>query len=106
MSTNKLTIFHICRKDGSSMFLYPFTAKQNLIELIDNNEIIGLYGKEPRVESLTLLRNDLYRMVEQAVKDWASERKFLPRFLLSTGFFLLLYFLSSLLHLQFQQSDG
>ncbi len=95
MSKNKLTIFHICRKDGSSIFIYPFNKKQNIIELIDNNEITGLYGKEPRVESMTMLRNELYRMIEQSVKDWISERKFIPRFLISTGVFLLLYFVMS-----------
>jgi hypothetical protein len=95
MSDNKLTIFHVYRKNGTSIFLYPFTRKQNLVELLEKNEIIGVYGKEPRVESLTLLRNDLYRLIEQAVRDWTAERKFIPRFLISTGFFLILYFIMS-----------
>jgi hypothetical protein len=77
------------------MFLYPFSKKHNLVEMLDKKEIAGLYGKEPRVESLTLLRNDLYRMIEQAVKDWSAERKFIPRFLISAGFFLLIYFVMS-----------
>ena len=95
MSEKKLTIFHINRKNGTSIFLYPFNKKQNLINLLDTNEIVGLYGKEPRIESLTLLRNDLYRLIEQAVKDWSAEKKFLPRFLLSTAVFLLVYFILS-----------
>lgn len=95
MSDNKLTIFHVYRKNGTSIFLYPFTRKQNLVELLEKNEIIGVYGKEPRVESLTLLRNDLYRLIEQAVRDWTAERKFIPRFLISTGFFLVVYFVMS-----------
>lgn len=95
MSEKKLTIFHINRKNGTSIFLYPFNKKQNLIELIDTSQIIGLYGKEPRIESLTLLRNDLYRLIEQAVKDWRAEKKFLPRFLISILVFLLVYFILS-----------
>ena len=87
MNEGKITIFHICRKDGSSIFLYPFNKKQNLIEILDNNEITGVYGKEPRVESLTMLRNELYRLIEQAVRDWSAEKKFIPRFLISTGSF-------------------
>ncbi|MBI9108225.1 MAG: hypothetical protein JEZ04_15855 [Spirochaetales bacterium] len=96
MIENKLTIFHVYRKNGTSIFLYPFTRKQNLVELLEKNEIIGVYGREPRIESLTLLRNDLYRLVEQAVKDWTAERKFIPRFLISTGFFLFLYIFMSM----------
>ena len=95
MDDNKLIIFHIYRKNGTSMFLYPFSKKNNLVELLEKKEITGLYGKEPRVESLTLLRNDFYRMIEKAVKDWSAERKFIPRFLISAGFFLLLYFIAS-----------
>lgn len=95
MNDNKLTIFHLYRKDGSSFFLYPFKKKQNLINILENNDIQGLYGREPRVESLTLLRNELYRQVEQSVKDWTAEKKFIPRFLLSTAVFLVTYFMLS-----------
>ena len=95
MNESKITIFHICRKDGSPIFLYPFNKKQNLIGILDNNEISGVYGKEPRVESLTLLRNELYRLIEQAVKDWSAEKKFIPRFLITAGVFLLIYFVMS-----------
>ena len=63
--------------------------------MLENSDIDGLYGREPRVESLTLLRNDLYRQVEQSVKDWTAERKFIPRFLISTSAFLVVYFLTS-----------
>ncbi len=95
MDEKKITIFHIYRGNGTSIFLYPFSKRKNLIELLDKNEITGFYGKEPRVESLTLLRNELYRMIEQAVREWAAERRFLPRFLISTLLFLLLYFIMS-----------
>ncbi|HAK45912.1 MAG TPA: hypothetical protein DCO79_08350 [Spirochaeta sp.] len=96
MSDTKITIFHIHRKDGSSIFLYPFNKRQNIIEILDGNEIAGVYGNEPRVESLTMLRNELYRLIEQAVRDWSAEKKFLPRFLISTAVFLLLYFVMSI----------
>lgn len=95
MEQNKLTIFHVYRKNGTSIFLYPFTKKQNLVELLGKNDFVGAYGREPRVESLTMLRNELYRMVEQSVKDWTAERKFIPRFLISTVCFLVLYFIFS-----------
>ena len=91
----KATIFHVYRKDGSSIFLYPMIKGKNVLSLFETNDFTGVYGKEPRVESLTLLRNDLYRMIEQSVKEWSAERKFIPRFLISTGCFLLVYLLAS-----------
>ena len=95
MSTNMLTIFHVYRKDGTSIFLYPFSEKKNLVEILERSDITGLYGKEPRVESLTMLRNELYRMIERSVREWTAERRFIPRFLLSAAVFLLLYFVMS-----------
>jgi len=52
----------------------------------------GLYGKEPRVESLTLFRNELYRIIEQSVNGWMAEKRFIPRFLFSALVFLVTYF--------------
>ena len=96
MGENKLTIFHVYRKNGTSIFLFPFSKGQNIVELLEKNDITGVYGREPRVESLTMLRNDLYRMIEQAVRDWTAEKKFIPRFLISTVVFLILYVLMSI----------
>ncbi|MDC7125121.1 MAG: hypothetical protein PQJ46_06120 [Spirochaetales bacterium] len=95
MNDKKITIFHITRKDGTPLFLYPFNKKSNLIELFEKSSIVGLYGDEPRVESLTLLRNELYRLVEDSVKEWIAEKKFIPRFLISSAVFLIVYFLMS-----------
>ena len=93
----KVLIFHIYRKDGSALFLHPFDNLNKFLEITKNSEIVGKYGTEPRVESLTLFRNDLYRLIEDAVKSWISEVKFIPRFIISTVVFLLAYFVSSFL---------
>lgn len=77
------------------MFLHPFENFDKLQAVLEKAEIYGKYGSEPRVESLTLFRNDLYRMIESAVKSWVAEKKFIPRFLISTGVFLVLYFILS-----------
>jgi len=90
-----ITIFHLYRKDGTALFLHPFDNFDRLQEVLGKTEIHGKYGNEPRVESLTLFRNDLYRMIESAVKSWVAEKKFIPRFLVSTGVFLVLYFVLS-----------
>jgi hypothetical protein len=101
--TKKINIFHIYRKDGTSLFLHPMGKARFFLELLESAdggrpmEIKGLYGKEPRVESLTLFRNELYRLIELNVKMWAGEQRFLFRFLISTGFFLVVYFLLSML---------
>jgi len=91
----RLTIFHLYRKDGNALFLHPFGTIDKMQDILHKTEIIGKYGKEPRVESLTLFRNDLYRMIETAVKTWVAERKFIPRFLISTAVFLVVYFILS-----------
>ena len=81
-------IFHIYRKDGTAVFLHPFRKVDKLYNLLDRSEIRGHYGNEPRVESLTLFRNELYRLVEQEVKGWVSDARFIPRFLISSTVFL------------------
>lgn len=87
----KLTIFHIFRKDGSSIFLHPFSEPGFILKLDDDYEIVGKYGHEPRVESLTMFKNDLYRLIESAVKSWISDIRFIPHFILSAVLFLVIY---------------
>jgi hypothetical protein len=41
------------------------------------------------------LRNDFYRRIEIAVKHWLSDVRFIPKFLLSTGVFVAVYFFTS-----------
>ena len=93
MSENKelIYIFHIFRKEGESLILHPFAAPDKLVQLLENNRIEGRYGIEPRVEALTLLKNDLYRTIEGAVKSWVSDVRFIPKFLISAGIFLVSY---------------
>lgn len=86
-----ITIFHLYRQDGTALFLHPFDDFDKLIQVLKRAEIVGKYGTEPRVESLTLFRNDLYRMIEAAVKSWVAEKRFIPRFMISAGVFLLAY---------------
>ena len=87
----KITIFHIYRKDGSALFLHPFDSPDKLVSVLRKCGIRGRYGREPRVESLTLFRNDLYRMIEGAVKSWVMEVRFIPRFIMSAAVFLFAY---------------
>ena len=87
----KTTIFHLYRQDGTALFLHPFDSLDKLMNTLKRSEIVGKYGTEPRVESLTLFRNDLYRLIEDAVKSWVSEKRFIPRFMISAVIFLLAY---------------
>ncbi|RKX80036.1 MAG: hypothetical protein DRP87_00945 [Spirochaetes bacterium] len=93
---NKITIFHLYRKNGSSLFLHPFNSSEKLIEILEKYNVEGKYGREPRVESLTLFRNELYRMIEESVKRWVAEIRFIPKFLISSATFLISYLLLSL----------
>ena len=94
MDVNKkevVTIFHLYRKDGSALFLHPFQDVDRFLDILQSAEVEGRYGREPRVESFTLFRNDLHRTVEAAVRRWVSQKRFIPRFLVSAAAFLLAY---------------
>ena len=93
---NTNTIFHLYRKDGSSLFLHPFGNEEKFIEVLEKSDFQGKYGKEPRVESLTMFKNDVYRLIEETVKSWVSEIRFIPKFLISAGIFLVAYLFFSL----------
>ncbi len=86
-----ITIYHISLRDGTALFLHPFVKSGDMIELGSSVELVGRYGREPRVESVTMLRNDLYRRIENDVRDWINERRFIPRFLLAAAAFLVVY---------------
>jgi len=88
-------VFHLKRKNGNPLFLLPFKTPTRLMDLLARADIRGRYGEEPMVEALTMLRNDLYRMADSAVRMWIGELRFIPRFLISTGVFLVAYFIGS-----------
>ena len=89
-------IFHLFRKEGDSIILHPFTSPEKLTGSLEHHEIRARYGSEPRVETLTLLKNDLYRMVEMGVKKWVSDVRFIPKFIISAAAFLVVYFFLSI----------
>lgn len=80
-------IFHLYRADGQSLILHPFLNSDRLRAALETQEIEGRYGAEPPVALLTSFRNDLYRSVEEAVRRFLSDARFVPRFLLSSGAF-------------------
>lgn len=88
-------IFHIYRKDGTSLFLHPFGNPVKVVGQLEKQSIHGRYGSEPRVEALTLFRNELYRQVEAGVRSWLSDLRFIPKFLISAGVFVVAYFFMS-----------
>jgi hypothetical protein len=83
-----LHIFHLSREDGTSLFLHPFRDRQQVMERMEAHPLEGLYGREPRVEAITGFRNELYRLIEEEVRNWIGESRFIPRFLISAGVFL------------------
>ncbi|TVQ26719.1 MAG: hypothetical protein EA382_04985 [Spirochaetaceae bacterium] len=89
-------VFHVYRKDGVSLFLHPFRKIERVHALLTKHPVVGHYGREPRVESLTLFRNELYRIVEQEVKVWVADARFIPRFLLSSAVFLVAFLFLSI----------
>ncbi len=92
----RILIFHIYRSDGTPLFLHPFDDRNTLFSLAEGVETEGKFGREPRVESLTMFRNKLYRLIEKGVKEWIADTKFIPRFILSAVVFLIVYFFTSL----------
>jgi hypothetical protein len=67
-----------------------------MLQHAEHTDLAGRYGREPRVESITMLRNDLYRRIEHDVRDWSNERRFIPRFLIAAGAFLIAYLFMAL----------
>jgi hypothetical protein len=90
-----LYIFHISREGARPAFLHSLKDGKEFVPLLENHVVRGRYGKEPRVESITLLRGDLYGLAENALRQWVSELRFIPRFLISAGVFLAVYFFAS-----------
>lgn len=91
----RLFLFHVFRTDGSSLFLHPFNRPEKIVRQLETSTLEGRYGREPRVEALTLLRNELYRRVEQGVKSWMSDVRFIPKFLIAALAFIVAYFFMS-----------
>lgn len=94
---NSVTLYHLSRRDGTSLFLHPFRKAGSILEVGSSTELRGRYGSEPRVESLTLFRNELYRRIERDVRNWINERRFIPRFLIASAAFLVVYLFMSLI---------
>ena len=89
-------VFHVYRKDGVSLFLHPFRKIERVHALLTKRPVAGHYGREPRVESLTLFKNELYRIIEQEVKAWVADARFIPRFLMSSAVFLVAFLFLSI----------
>jgi hypothetical protein len=92
----KTYIFHIHRKDGSSLLLHPLSPPAKVVETLEKGPLEGRYGREPRVEVLTGFRNELYRQVEQGVRHWLADRRFIPKFLIASGAFVAAYLFFSI----------
>ena len=88
----KAFIFHVLTKDGESLFLDPFVGVERLESTLTAGIIEGRFGTEPDVEVLTMFRDRLYRTVDSAVRRWLSEKRFIPRFLVSAGAFVVAMF--------------
>jgi hypothetical protein len=92
----KTYIFHIHRKDGSSLLLHPLSPPAKVVEILEKEPLEGRYGLEPRVEVLTGLRDELYRQVELGVRHWMAEQRFVPKFLIASGAFVAAYLFFSI----------
>ncbi len=92
---DRVYIFHFFRKDGTSLFLNSFGSPGKIVNVLEKSEVEGRYGMEPRVEALTMFRNELYRQIEVGVKNWLSDVRFIPKFLISALVFVVVYFFMS-----------
>jgi len=91
MAEEKTYIFHLHRKDGSSLLLHPLSPAAKVVETLENGPLEGRYGREPQVEVLTRLREELYRQVELGVRYWLADQRFIPKFLIASGAFVAAY---------------
>jgi hypothetical protein len=93
---DKHFIFHLHRKDGSSLLLHPLSPPAKVVEILEKQPLEGRYGREPRVEVLTGLRDELYRQVELGVRHWLGDQRFVPKFLLASAAFVAAYLFFSI----------
>jgi len=91
----KIYIFHIFRRDGSSLFLHPLYPPEKIVEMLESAPLEGRYGREPRVEALTSFRDELYRQIENGVRRWLADARFIPKFLIAALLFVVTYFFFS-----------
>lgn len=89
----KAYIFHVLMENGEHLMLNPFRGAERLDLTLRERSVVGRFGTEPRVEVLTMFRSELYRSVDTAVKRWLAEKRFIPRFLISAGVFVIAMFL-------------
>jgi hypothetical protein len=89
----RITLFHLYRRDGRELYLHPFDDPQVMLSLREGVEVVGKYGKEPRMEGVTAFRRQLYSGIDKAVKHWAREKWLMSNFLISAGFFVGVYLL-------------
>lgn len=89
-------IFHITRSDGSSTFVHPFYSRAGMVSLLEAGAVEGRYGSDPSMESVAAFREEMYRLVDSAVRSWVNDVRFIPRVLLSAGTFVCLYLILSL----------
>lgn len=95
-ASGQISLYHLTRANGDPLFVHPFNESGSTFLLLDATTVVGHYGQEPRIESLTMFRNQMYRRIEEDVRDWIAEKRFMPRFLSGAGVFLFTYLLLSL----------
>ena len=95
MSKPDIYMFHLKRSNGSSLFLHPFNPPEKLLSITSENAA-GHFGMDPNVESFSLFRNELYKLTDEAVREWIKEKKFLPRFAGTAFVFLVAYLFFSI----------
>ncbi len=87
-------IFHLARKDDKVLFLHTSDGSR-LVQALEAGTVRGVYGREPRVESLTELRTRLYGIIESEIRRWIGEKNFLTRFVISAAIFLVSFLVLS-----------
>ncbi len=86
-------IIHLQRLQGEPLFLFPPGGGRFLVtDQAGEAPWSGLYGTEPKMESLTLCREHLFQLVDEGVHGWISEERFIPRFLAAAGAFTAVFF--------------
>ena len=88
-------IFHLYRTDGQSLILNPFESADKLRSALENQDIEGRYGAEPPIELLTTFRNALYHSIEDAVRRFLADARFVPRFLVAAAAFFAAFLVMS-----------
>jgi hypothetical protein len=89
-------IFHLKDPKDRSIFYHSLENPRDLTLLGSKTSIRGFYGTEPDFEAFRLFKQSIHQNLREEIRQQSLSRTFIPRFLLSSLVFLIIFLFLSL----------